>query len=126
MYGIKLSQLTEDILQDILFLYEQIVGGQLGSSSIGERLRWLQEGLKRSNAVDWRYGSKLKTERGMTDRNAKLIIWRETKTINNDVVIRFSFDPNLISGEEADELKRKFEEEVDNLLILKHIAIKLE
>lgn len=126
MYGMKLSQLTEDILQDILFLYEQIVGGQLSSSSMCERLRWLQEGLEKSNAVDWRYGSKLKTERGLTDRNAKLIVWRETKTIDNDVIIRFYFDPNLISGEEAEQLKRKFEEEVDSLLISKHIAIKIE
>jgi hypothetical protein len=136
MYGMKLSMLTEELLKEILLLYDKILEGDVklycfssGSPSMAQRLEWLKEGLSGSNAVDWRYGSKLKTKSNMPDKDAKLIIWRE-KTIwkeneKKDTVIRFSFDPNIISGEEADRLKKQFEYAIDKLLLIRGVGINL-
>lgn len=127
MYGMKFSQLTEELLKEILLLYDKIAGGDVrsycfssGSPPMALRLQWLKEGL-RSNAVDWRYGSKLETRSGLPDKDAKLVIWYE-RTIRKensekDMVIRFSFDPNIIVGEEAEKIRRDFEKAVDELLI---------
>lgn len=135
MYGMRLSQLTEELLKEILLLYDKIAGGDVrsycfspGSPSMALHLVWLKEGLK-GNVVDWRYGSKLETGSGLPDKDAKLVIWCE-RTISKengekDMVIRFSFDPNLVHGPEADKIKGQFEKAVDELLVKWKINIEL-
>lgn len=125
-YGMKLSQLTPEILRAIFLLYEKIVGGRIredafsGSAPTMEmQMEYLFEGLNRSNAVDWRFGSDL-SER---EENAKLVVWEETPIFDPitksriDKVIRFSFDPNGMSGPEAEKMKQDFEHAIDNLLL---------
>ena len=132
-YGIQLNQLTEQLLKKILMLYEQIIGGQgvrlyaLGAAapSLGQKIQEIRERLKISNAVDLRYGSRLITQRGREDQDAKLVIWMEKGNTEDDMIIRFSFDPNVIKGASADNLKREFEQAINNLLIDESIAIKL-
>lgn len=136
MYGMKLSQLTEERLAEILLLYDKIAGGDVrsycfssASPPMALRLEWLKEGL-RSNAVDWRYGSKLTTGSGLPDKDAKLVIWYE-RTIwkensEKDIVIRFSFDPNIIAGEEAEKIRKDFEKAIDELLIKWEVNIELK
>lgn len=137
MYGMKLSMLTEELLEEILLLYDKILGGDVklycfssGSPPMAQRLEWLREGLSGgSNAVDWRYGSRLKTKSNLQDKDAKLVIWYE-RTIwkenkKKDIVIRFSFDPNIVSGEEPNRLKKQFEEAIDKLLLKRGIEVQL-
>lgn len=130
MYGIKFSDLTEDRLKEILLLYEEITGGNmhLSSATMRERLEWLKEGLSKTNAVDWRYGSMLIKESGLQDEDAKLVIWHERTIWNNDekdMIIRFAFDPNLVSGQKAETIKKEFREAIDNLLLKWKVNIKI-
>lgn len=125
-YGMKLSELTPEILRNIFLIYEKIVGGRIredafsGSAPTMEmQMAYLFEGLNRSNAVGWRFGSDLSGR----EENAKLVVWEETPVFDPitksriDKVIRFSFDPNIVSGPEAEKMKQDFEEEVDRLLL---------
>jgi len=132
-YGMRLNQLTEQLLKRVLVLYEQIIGGQgiklyaLGAAaeSLGQKIQKIKERLKDSNAVDLRYGSKLTTQQGREDQDAKLVIWMEKGSTEDDMIIRFSFDPNIIGGATAEKTKREFEQAINNLLIDEGIAIKL-
>jgi len=136
MYGMKLSEITEELLKEILLLYAEIAGGDVksycfsaGSPPMSLRLEWLREGLARSNAVDWRYGSKLETRSKLPDKDAKLVIWHE-KTIwkenhEKEILIKFAFDPNVVSSPEAEKMKKDFEKAVDNMLEKWKVAIKL-
>lgn len=128
-YGLKLSQLTEEVLKDILIIYDQVVGGAVwdrvfskSSPSIGDRLNKIQEGLRHSNVVDWRFGSRLKGDERL---NAKFCLWREEGISDGDMIIRFSFDPNLVHGEEAESLQNEFEKAINNYLTQKGLAIEL-
>ena len=134
MYGMKLSDLYKEKLKEILLLYERIAGGRvrqyaLSSSSqpISARLEYIQEAFEHYNAVGWRFGSNL--DGG--EENAKLFIWNERSIFHEvtrsriDRLIRFSFDPNLISGNEAKEMKKDFEEAVNKLLIEWKVNIEL-
>lgn len=137
MYGMKLSELTEEKLKEILLLYDKIAGGDVkshcfsaGSPSMAIRLEWLREGLAGSNAVDWRYGSKLVTRSGLPDKDAKLVIWYEgtiwKENNEKDMIIRFAFDPNIVTGEEADKMTKDFEKAVDELLVKWKVNMELE
>lgn len=135
MYGMRLSQLTEELLKEILLLYDKIAGGDVrsycfspGSPSMAIHLEWLKEGLK-GNAVDWRYGSKLETRSGLPDKDAKLVIWYERtiseKNSKKDMVIRFSFDPDIVVGEKAERIRKDFEKAIDDLLLKWKVNIEL-
>ncbi len=127
MSVMRLSQLTEELLEEIFLLYDRVVGGQVkklvfGSSSIlmSERLERIHEEFEKGSSVlDHRFGSKLK---GGDDEHAKLVVWWET-TKDGDKIVRFSFDPNLVSGEEAERLTKEFEREIDYLLFSKDLAL---
>jgi len=137
MYGMKLSQLTEELLKEILLLYDKIAGGDVesccfsaGSPPMDVRLKWLKDGLTHGNAVDWRYGSNLITRSGLPDKDAKLVIWYE-KTLwrentEKDMVIRFAFDPNIVSGPEAEKISEDFKKEMDELLIKWKVNVDLK
>ena len=137
MYGMKLSDLTEELLKDILLLYDRIAGGDVqshcfskSSPPISTHLQWLKEGLAHSNAVDWRYGCRLETRSGLRDQDAKLVFWYE-RTIwkenqEKDIVIRFAFDHNILSGEGAEKMTKDFEKAVDELLVKQKVNVELK
>jgi len=132
-YGIQLNQLTEQLLKKILILYEQVIGGRgvklyaLGpaSRSLGQQIQEIKKRLKMGNAADLRYGSKLITQQGREDQDAKLMIWMEKGEAEDDMIIRFSFDPNVIRGADAEELRMRFEQAVNDLFTSEGVAIKL-
>ena len=127
MSGMRLSQLTEELLKEIFLLYDRVVGGQVkkyvfGSSSMpmSERVKRIHEEFKRgSSDLDHRFGSKLKDG---DDEDAKLFVRWETIE-DGDKIIRFSFDPNLVRGEEAERLTKEFEREIDYLLFSKGLTV---
>lgn len=127
MYGMKLSELTEDILREIFLLYEKIVGGRIreyvfsrSSQPMAMQIEYIRDRLSGGgNAAEWCLGSSLNGG----ESNAKLFVWDERSVYEEgtkkiiDKVIRFSFDPNIISGQEAEKMKKDFEIAVDKFLL---------
>jgi hypothetical protein len=134
MYGIKLSMLTEDMLEQILLIYEKIIGGDVrlyafsaGSRSMSVRLNKLKKKLHKYSREEWVYGSKLGN--GM-DINAKLIIKVEKSVFTKghivDHLIVFYFDPNIYEDlEEAKLLCGEFRNAIDDYLIGIGLAVKI-
>ena len=131
MYGMKLSELNEERLKDILLLYEKIIGGnvrryalQRSSQPMALRLEYIRNNL----SCGLRFGSSLN---GGED-DAKLFFWREKPLYDEitksriDEVIRISFDPNVMSGPEAKKMKDDFEKAVDELLLTWKVNIELK
>ncbi|MFA6096184.1 MAG: hypothetical protein WC788_00985 [Candidatus Paceibacterota bacterium] len=131
MYGMRLSELNEERLRDILLLYEKIVGGnvrqyalQRSSEPMALRLEYIRNNL----SCGLRFGSSLN---GGED-NAKLFFWREKPLYDEttrkriDEVVRISFDPNVVSGPEAEKMKIDFEKAVDELLLKWKVNIELK
>jgi len=133
MYGIRLSDLTEDKLTELFRLYEKIVGGKISqyvfsesSEPISEKLKYIRETLECTNAAEMRFGSNL--DGG--EENAKFFVWRNGSIVHpitrtRDEIIHFAFDPNVIHGNEADKMQWDFEEAVDELLVKWKVNIKL-
>lgn len=133
MLGMKLSGLSEDILREIFLAYERVVGGNIGryvfsdtAPSLENRLVYIRKNMNESNVAEFRFGSKLRGDERM---NGKLVIWNEGPvpgdSFPGDRIIRFSFDPNLVRGSEAENIAEEFEKEIDTLLVSKNIALSL-
>lgn len=133
MLGIRLSVFTPEILDDILKIYERIAGGYVNYPSAPTpevRLQWIKERLGRSNCVaDWRFGSRL-IWKGKEDADAKFCVWNDESLYERgkraDEILRFSFDPNIVSGEAADAMKSEFADAVDAYLSEKGLAVPLK
>lgn len=133
MFGMRLSKLTEIRLTELLRLYEKIVGGKISqyvfsesSEPISEKLKYIRETLECTNAAEMRFGSNL--DGG--EENAKFFVWRVDSIVApvtkiRDEVIKFAFDPNVVHGNEADQMQWNFEEAVDELLVKWKVNIKL-
>jgi len=120
-----LKKLTDELIVEILQIYEKTVGGhtflikiegknysfQLTAEEAKKELKWL-------NVVERRYGSKL-------SMHSKLLIFREY--VSRETVIYFQLYPNVDGFEkESDELARNFEVEIDRFLLDKKLAISLK
>lgn len=129
--GMRLSQLTPALLAEILKCYQKICGGRITEAPPDLRLTWLLESLERSGVVDWRYGCSLPSFREAEDTNAKLIVRSERAVYDEnkkkiDEIIRFSFDPNIIEGEEAERMTSDFRQAAEDLLEKHGVAVDLK
>lgn len=113
MLRMKLSDLTYEILEEIVKIYDKTVGGH-GS-------QYLHPGdlddVRRQSSVERRFGSKV-------TGHSKLWIQRDWSY--DEPAIYFRFDPNTITGENeklGEELKKKFEQAVDDFLRKQGLAI---
>lgn len=141
MYGMRMSFLTPMLMDEILDTYERVCEVPsntpfarrkenlwTGAWHIESVEKWLHRGY-----VEWRYGSGLpgKAVNGERfDTNSKFFV-RSVRNVHvdadhDDVIIRFSFDPNVVSGERAEKMKKNFEIAVDRLLIERGVGIPLE
>jgi hypothetical protein len=122
MYGMFLRHLTDEIIVEVLQLYERVVGGYAFLREIDGKvysfqltLKQVQEGLRKSNVVERRFGSRL-------SMHSKLYLFE--KYLIGDRVIYFDFYPNLDGYEkQAGELARSFEKEVDDFLVKNKLAV---
>lgn len=127
MHRMLLKELTDEIIVEILKIYERITGGYAYLEEEEGKTYSFQltvsdviEGLQRSNDVERRYGSKL----GM---HSKLNIFRDYNI--KEIAIYFDFYPNIDRGRyeiEGKELAKTFETEVDKYLLEKKLAIILK
>ncbi len=136
MYGMRLSQLTPELIDEILDLYGNI--GRIPKSTIFWRraqngwtgiyhVQQISKQLEHGNVAEWRYGSGLP---GVSGVHAKFEVWRGVavdRGTAGDEAIRFVFDPNAdtIKGDEADIVKESFRSAVEELLKQKGLAIEL-
>jgi hypothetical protein len=120
MYGMLFKNLTDEIITEILQIYERVTGGRAFlrvGKIVYPKLRHEQvlEEFKHSNCVERRFGSKL-------SMHSKLLIFKNQ-------VIYFEFHP-IMDRYSKDEHKKKaedmvetFEKEVNNLLIKKKLQV---
>jgi hypothetical protein len=125
-YGLLLSHLTPEILDEIARIYKQTVSGRdFQDSSLDSRTEILQvrADLSRGNATEWRFGSKL-------TYNSKLTIRRDSR-IEDDQLVKFTFFPNLdtmeenLFGDEPERLRQEFKSKVSDFLQSQGLAIPL-
>jgi len=128
MLGIKLSQLDAGTLREILFVYDQLIGGTSrerhyfadDNMVLNRTVEMINEVLNRSSTyAELRIGSSFAGE----ETNGKLFIVREGN-IGEDQVIRFSYDPNFGRRcPEADVLARDFQTEINWFLFSRGLAV---
>lgn len=113
MLRMKLSDLTYEIFQEIVKIYDETVGGR-GSL-------YLHPGdlddVRSHSAIERRFGSKITW-------HSKFWIHRDWSY--DEPVIYFRFDPNIIAGEDeklGKELKKKFEQVIDDFLEKQGLAV---
>lgn len=142
-YGMKLSQLTPELMDEILDLYGKIC--EIPQDNIFWRRKqngWTGEyhieGIKRSfdmtNCAEWRYGSGLPSipgrQHGSYDTDGKFFVWKEDYVYENnervDTVLRFSFDPNIIESDQAWKMREDFRVAVEDLLEVKGLAVPIK
>lgn len=121
MLGMKLSELTEERLEDILRLYGKICGGKVfypAASPLGNRIRYIKETLTviGSPAADFYFGSALKGN----ERSGKLVAKKGAR--NGEILISFIFDSGSAYGIEAVMMKERFKTEVDFYLFSNKLA----
>ncbi len=140
MLGMKLSELTPELMDQILDIYGKVC--ELPQDSVfwnrklngwtGEyHIQGIREGFERSNCAEWRYGSGLPSipglQRGNYDTDGKFFVWKENGIYENnervDTVIRFSFDPNIIETDQAWKMRDEFREAVEELLKNRGLAV---
>jgi len=127
--GMKLSDLTGEILFDLIRIYDDVSNSELARECLERRapsreMEYVNEILGISNAVAWRFGSKFSGD-------TKFYIWKEGFQ-GNDRLIRFSFDPNSyvsdpegVRTEESDCLTQSFRVAVIKYLLNQGLAIEL-
>lgn len=125
MYGMFLKHLTDEIIVEILKIYERVTGGR-AFVRIGERAypylkcEQILEELKGSGSIERRFGSKL-------TMHSKLYIFE--KYFVGDRVICFDFYPNLghcVRDEhkkKAEEMTEAFEKEIHDFLVRKKFKV---
>lgn len=131
-YGIKLGDLNDETFDQVLHLYHQSAGVYRSDVDIPAYLRIkrhyppdqsiaaeVRQTLGRNRYWEWRFGSRL------TD-HAKLVIRdAERRSTDDQMLIRFLFDPNIVEGDEADKIRDSFKDAVDDFLIKRGIAVSL-
>lgn len=138
MQGMKLSELTAELIDEILDIYIRVcevpsnypVYRRIQNGWTGAwHLRRIQDGLKSGNAAEWRYGSGLpgKGRFEQYDTNAKFFVRSKQGVYENeklvDEIICFSFDPNIVEGERADKMTTDFRNAVEELLKRRGLAV---
>lgn len=139
MLGMRPSELTPGIMDEILNLYGRVCrvpedrifwrrnqNGWTGAYHV----RRVIEGLRHYGATEWRYGSGLP---GIPNVHAKLLVRKEHRLCEEgeegvEEIIRFSFDPNDSSAEEGDEAKKmkdNFRLAVEEFLVQRGLAVPL-
>ena len=120
--GMLLSRLSIETLYDIADIYGQIVGGNPEALRTYDPMSVLEElnYLKETNFIGWRFGSKLPDDK---TQDGKLGIW--TQGLDDDPIIRFDFDPNVVQGEEAEKLREEFKQAVAEYLTSQKLAVEL-
>lgn len=131
-YGIRLGDLNDETFDGVLQLYDRSAGVYRSGVDIPAHLRIkrhyspdqsiaaeVRQVLERDGYWEWRFGSRL------TD-HAKLVIRdAERRSTDDQMLIRFLFDPNIVEGEEADIIKASFKSSVNDFLIERGLAVSL-
>jgi len=116
-FGMKLSDLTDEILSELIILYDETVGGN--GRYYPQTAEYVQRTLEGGHSVEKRCGSRL------TGHSKLWIRWSDTV----EEVICFSFGANTVPGEaskrEIRKLEQSFENAVDNFLTERGLAIEL-
>jgi len=120
MLRMKRSDLTYEILQEIVKLYDETVGGH-GSRYVNPwTLKDLEErNLQGRNAIEWRFGSKV-------TGHSKLWIHFEVPGAPAEERVYFRFGPNTSQGENEKlgrQLIKKFEKVIDKFLKERGLAV---
>ncbi len=117
MLGMKLSELTDEILSEIIVLYDETVGGN--GRHYPTTAEYVRETLEKWGVVEARFGSRLTVHSKLWTR------WAD----RSRTVIRFSFGANTAreeaSEEEVRQLGQSFEKAVDDFLTKRGLAINL-
>lgn len=122
--GVKLTALTDPLLQDIIGIYDQVVGGHASElfreQPPENKSQQILEELQQGNSAEFRFGSRL-------TRHSKLKIQR-IGYADDDLapIVEFSFAPNT-EQETADgrQLCDTFRSAVDIYLQEHELATKL-
>lgn len=116
----RLADLTEAVLKDIVTIYDEVASSELAREFVRDangvsKLQYIEETLGFTNAVEWRFGSRIA-------RDTKLFIWRAGWK-DGSRLIKFSFDPNSAVSDpdgtkkaELDFLTLTFKERVNSYL----------
>ena len=118
LYGLRLSQLSPRVLQDILKLYGETAEMRweriLESYPIDHMIGLIKEDISEGRVSEWRFGSSL-------THHSKLFV--ETKEIQEgERVISFRFSENLSmpnsrqQSEKGEKMKEKFNEAIREYL----------
>jgi hypothetical protein len=125
MLAMRLSQLDIGTYREILFIYDQVIGGTMrknnffsGEEVISRSLEMAKEWLEKSRAAELRVGSSYLGE----EDDGKLFIIREYDD-DGGALIRFYYDPNFQRRcQEAIFRARNFETEIKWFLFSRGLA----
>ena len=134
-FGIRRELLTEEILLEVLRIYNQVVGPSssvkryLDAETCEPVMQQLNQYLQFSGTAEWRFGSKLTGHSKLFIRSAYP---KQDDTEIKDL-IRFEFSPNLDSANtnrrdesDATRLQNEFLRTVEAYLQSKQVAVEVQ
>lgn len=126
-YGMRLADLTDSVLVDVVQLYDRVVGIHKGpspkraTSEVAGMVSRINESVANSGFWEYRFGSRLTNE-------SKLFVEKPRRADGSDTV-RFRFDPNvsgpLTGHPDEKQLIDDFRDEVQRYLIEHGMAVEI-
>jgi len=122
-YGIRKSDLSLELLTEVMTAYDEMVGSNsVRQSSPSDVLRKTLDMLRRGGYADWRFGSRITSE-------SKLIIERVRPLDSTGDVVGFAFDLNVSrkhpSWDKTIELQEDFRHKASRIVENTGIGVEL-
>ncbi len=118
--SMRLADLTNEILHEVIELYDKVVGGNGLRYFNSGTLQYAIELLEKRSSVEWRFGSRL-------SGHSKLWIQRDYRIHLSEPVIYFSFGANVDESpgirKKVQKLEANFNDAVSKLLREKGLAV---
>jgi hypothetical protein len=129
-YGIKLSDLSYEVLEKIIAIYDSTTGGKGIKRLFPGLEKKVKDAIQRDRFVEYRYGSWLTEHSKIEIRTARMLD-PENDESDIDWLIYFKFSANIAistdkAEEEAARLHLDFARKLEAFFLKKNIGIKLE